>query len=75
MVTCCVSSQLAWQAIERNFQAQSKPTRMQLKAQLQSLTKGSMLILDYVEKKRSIVNSLAINLHPISDEDLISYIL
>lgn len=48
---------------------------MQLKDQLLSLTKGSMSILNYIEHKRWIADTLAENLTPISDEDLISYIL
>ncbi|GJY23438.1 retrovirus-related pol polyprotein from transposon TNT 1-94 [Tanacetum coccineum] len=40
-----------------------------------TLTKGSMSMIEYLEKKRSISDSLAATLHPIPDEDLISYIL
>ncbi|CAL0333408.1 unnamed protein product [Lupinus luteus] len=32
-------------------------------------------MLEYIERKRSIYDSLAENLHPISDEDLVGYIL
>ncbi|KAL4563173.1 hypothetical protein LXL04_027209 [Taraxacum kok-saghyz] len=75
IVTRCHSSQMAWQAIEKTFQAQTRACRMQLKAQLQSLTKGSMTMIEYIERKRAIADSLAENLHPVHDEDLISYIL
>lgn len=34
-----------------------------------------MTMIEYIEKKRSISDSLAENLHPVHDEDLIGYIL
>ncbi|CAN1276866.1 Retrovirus-related Pol polyprotein from transposon RE1 [Linum perenne] len=69
------SAHMAWVVISKTFQAQTKAQRMTLKTQLQSLTKGSLSIMEYVEKKRSIADSLAENLHPVSDEDLIGHIL
>lgn len=48
---------------------------MSMKVQLQSLSKGSLTMLEYIEKKRSIADSLAENDHHVSTEDLISYIL
>lgn len=75
LVTRCHSSHMAWQAINRSFQAQTRASRMQLKAQIQSLSKGSMTMVDYIDRKRSIADSLAANLSPISDEDLIGYLL
>lgn len=75
LVTLSTSSQMAWQAIERNFQAQSRASRFQFRAQLQTLSKGSMSMIDYIEKKRSIADFLATNLTPISNEELIGHIL
>lgn len=75
IVARATSSRLAWTAIERTFQAQTRANRMSMKVKLQSLTKGSLSMLDYVEQKRAIADSLAENLHPISDEDLIGHIL
>lgn len=46
-----------------------------MKGELQSLTKGSLSMLEYIERKRAIADSLAENLKPISTEDLIHYIL
>lgn len=48
---------------------------MSMKVQLQMISKGVMTMIKYIECKRSIVNSLAENLHPIPIEDLISHIL
>ncbi|CAH9104736.1 unnamed protein product, partial [Cuscuta epithymum] len=75
LVVRATSSQMAWTAIENTFQAQTRARRMAMKLQLQTLMKGSLSVMDYIERKRSIADSLAENLHPISDEDLIGYIL
>lgn len=69
------SSQLAWQTLERTFQAQTRAHRMAMKIQLQTLSKGSLTMIDYLERKRQIADSLAENLTPVTDEDLIGYIL
>lgn len=75
LVTRCNSSHMDWQAIDRSFQAQTRASRMQLKAQIQSISKGSMTMMDYIDCKRSIVDSVAANQSPISDKDLIGYLL
>ncbi|KAG4911961.1 hypothetical protein JHK82_052550 [Glycine max] len=75
LVVRATSSHMAWIAIEKTFQAQTRARRMAMQVQLQTLTKGSLSMLEYIERKRSIADSLAENLHPISDEDLIGYIL
>lgn len=75
LFTCSTSSQIAWPTIEKIFQAQTRVSRFQLGVQLQSLTKGSMSILKYIERKCSIVDSLSENITPVSDEELISHIL
>ena len=75
LVVRATSSHMAWTAIGKTFQAQTRARRMAMKSQLQSLTKGSLSMLEYIERKRSISDSLAENLHPISDEDLVGYIL
>ncbi|KAL4565709.1 hypothetical protein LXL04_029812 [Taraxacum kok-saghyz] len=69
------SSRTAWLAIETTFQAQTRARRMAMKGELQTLSKGSLTMLDYIEKKRSIADALAETLNPISTEDLIGYIL
>ncbi|KAL4563316.1 hypothetical protein LXL04_027356 [Taraxacum kok-saghyz] len=75
IVARCTSSHLAWQSLDKTFQAQTRATRMAMKHQLQTLSKGSMSMIDYIEKKRTIADSLAENLTPVSTEDLIGYIL
>ncbi|KAL4581705.1 hypothetical protein LXL04_006232 [Taraxacum kok-saghyz] len=75
IVARCSSSHLAWTSIEKTFQAQTRASCMAMKTQLQTLSKGSLSMIEYVEKKRSIADSLAENLTPISTEDLIGYIL
>ncbi|CAN0910576.1 Retrovirus-related Pol polyprotein from transposon RE1, partial [Linum grandiflorum] len=75
VVVRATTAHMAWQTIDRSFQAQTRARRMQLKLQLQSLSKGSLSMFEYLEKKRAIADSLAADQQPISDEDLIGYIL
>ncbi|CAH9072739.1 unnamed protein product [Cuscuta europaea] len=75
LVARSTSSQATWLTIERTFQAQTRARCLAMKNQLQTLSKGSLSMMDYLERKRQIADSLAENLHPISDEDLIGYIL
>lgn len=46
-----------------------------MKTQLQTISKGALSMLEYIERKRSIADSLAEDLTPVSDKDLINYIL
>ncbi|CAM8968933.1 unnamed protein product [Rhodiola kirilowii] len=64
-----------WNMLEQMFHSQTRERQMHLKQQLQTLPKGSMSILDYVEKKRAISDSLAECLTTISDEDFVSFLL
>ncbi|CAN0918377.1 hypothetical protein LINGRAHAP2_LOCUS30835, partial [Linum grandiflorum] len=43
--------------------------------ELQSLTKGALSMLEYINNTRGVADSLAEDLQPISDEDLIGHIL
>lgn len=48
---------------------------MTLKTRLQWLSQGSLSMIDYLEKKRQISDSLAENLTPVSSDDLITYFI
>lgn len=48
---------------------------MQLKAQLQTLSKGPMPMVEYIDRKRLIVDSLAADNYPVDSEDLTASIL
>ncbi|WMV14935.1 hypothetical protein MTR67_008320, partial [Solanum verrucosum] len=74
-LTRASSSYDAWTKIERMFQSQMRARVMQLKSQLQNLSKGNLSILEYFEKKRAIVDSLAESLYFVQDDDFISFIL
>ncbi|KAH0702862.1 hypothetical protein KY285_017140 [Solanum tuberosum] len=65
----------AWSYLSNLFQSQSRARVMQLRHQLQTTTKGSFTIMDYVDKKRTISHSLALAARPITDEELMSAIL
>lgn len=48
---------------------------MNIKAQLSHLTKGSLSITDYFMKAKKMSNSLVVARCPLSDDDLIMYVL
>ena len=48
---------------------------MHYKQQLQNLQKGSLLIMDYVEKKISLADNLADTFYEVSEADLVACIL
>ena len=48
---------------------------MNLKYQLHTLKKGSLSMSDYLQKKKSIVDNLAVVAQPVSDFDLASSLL
>ncbi|XP_010265492.1 PREDICTED: uncharacterized protein LOC104603211 [Nelumbo nucifera] len=54
---------------------QSRARILQLKRQLQTLKKGSLSISDYIQKEKAISDKLSAILEPISNFDLILYIL
>lgn len=74
LVVRASSSHMAWTSIEKTFQSQIRARQMAMKLQLQTLTKGSLSMIEYLERKRSIADSLA-QLKPIPEDDLIGHIL
>ena len=70
-----VTSNSVWTALEQKFASQSKARLLQLKTQLSNSHKGTMSISDYIDKLKTICDSLAIAGHPITDFDLILYLL
>ncbi|KAI4332175.1 hypothetical protein L6164_017105 [Bauhinia variegata] len=48
---------------------------MQIRWTLQTSTKGALSILEYVEKKRQLADTLAVIQNPIPEDDLVNCIL
>lgn len=71
----CTTAAQIWSTFETLFHSQSKARAMQLRSQLQVLKKGESSIDDYILKFREISDHLFNIGQPISDSDLISYIL
>lgn len=65
----------AWLTSERIFQQQSRARVMQIRWELQNSSKGSQSILEYVEKKRALADNLNATSNPITDSELIQFIL
>ncbi|CAM8945721.1 unnamed protein product [Rhodiola kirilowii] len=75
MVARASTSAEAWCILARTFHAQTGARQMHLRQQLQTLTKGSLSVLEYFEKKRAIVDSLSECMCDISDADFVAYLL
>uniref|UniRef100_A0A803PXS9 Integrase catalytic domain-containing protein n=1 Tax=Cannabis sativa TaxID=3483 RepID=A0A803PXS9_CANSA len=71
----CQSSAEIWNVFNQLFATRSRASLLQVRGLLQSTKKGSMSIDEYFLKMKKYADSLAAADHPISDEDLILYIL
>ncbi|CAM8906934.1 unnamed protein product [Rhodiola kirilowii] len=65
----------AWTILEQMFYAQTRANLMHLKHQLHTFQKGSLSILEYVEKKRSFSDSLAECSYIVPDDEFVECIL
>ncbi|CAM8974595.1 unnamed protein product [Rhodiola kirilowii] len=65
----------AWTILEQMFYAQTRANLMHLKHQLHTFQKGSLSILEYVEKKRAFSDSLAECSSIISDDEFVECVL
>ncbi|KAL9689406.1 hypothetical protein QQ045_009791 [Rhodiola kirilowii] len=64
-----------WTMLQQLFQSQTRARLQQLKSSLQSLSKGSLSMMEYIEKKRSIVDSLTECEYMVSNDDFLACIL
>ncbi|OMO89784.1 Integrase, catalytic core [Corchorus capsularis] len=69
------TSHKVWSNLHSLFSMQSTARVMQLRSQLQNLQKGSSSISEYLQKVKSIADSLAAIFQPVSDTDLVLYTL
>ncbi|PON91412.1 Zinc finger, CCHC-type, partial [Trema orientale] len=74
-VVRCATSHEIWSTLERLFATKSKARSLQLRLLLQNIKKGSSSIDEYILKMRGLADSLLAAGQPISDEELILYIL
>ncbi|KAH0749227.1 hypothetical protein KY290_028459 [Solanum tuberosum] len=67
----------AWTSLHHIFQTQSLAWVMTLRLQLQTMTNGSLSIIEYVQRKRTIANKLVIYMafQPVTNYELVTYIL
>lgn len=69
------TSRAVWVALEKRFASLSRSHIIQLKTQLQSIKKGSQPISEYVQRIKHLVDSLAMALCLMDDEDLLIHTL
>ena len=64
-----------WKTLEQVFSTKSKAQILNLRFLLQPTKKVSMSVENYFLKMKSIAHDLMVAKHPISDDDLVLYIL
>ncbi|GAV59707.1 UBN2_3 domain-containing protein, partial [Cephalotus follicularis] len=69
------TSRAVWSALTVAFASPSQARVMQLRLDLHNVSKGADSVVVYLQKVKSISDALALASTPISDEDLIIYIL
>lgn len=69
------SSTKVWTAIEMIFSPQSRSRITNLRIAFANTKKGSMTPAAYISKMKGIGDELAAAGHPISEEEMVSYIL
>ena len=69
------SSTTLWQALERLFASQSRARPLHIESQLQCFSKNNTSISDYCNRIKNLADQLAITGDPLSDSDLVLYLL
>uniref|UniRef100_A0A5K1DGQ8 Retrotransposon gag domain-containing protein n=1 Tax=Nymphaea colorata TaxID=210225 RepID=A0A5K1DGQ8_9MAGN len=69
------TSHEVWSALRRIYAAHSHSRIQRLRAQLQSIRKGTDSIATYFHKVKGIAHQLALASKPVENDDMISYIL
>ena len=69
------SSHSAWVALEKIFSSSSRARSMQLRLELQTTRKGSMSMIDYIMKIKSVADSLAAIGKPVYNQDQVMNLL
>ncbi|XP_042950300.1 uncharacterized protein LOC122282414 [Carya illinoinensis] len=74
-LTSCKTSHEAWAALTCLYKGKYRTRTMQLKEDLTLSTRSSRSVIEFLQAMKIIAYELAIIDHPISDDDLILYIL
>lgn len=69
------SAREVWQRLEKLHLIQSRSRVLQLKQQFQTLKKGGLSVTDYLDKMKSIADSLEAIAQPVTEYDLCNQIL
>ncbi|CAL9023328.1 unnamed protein product, partial [Prunus brigantina] len=69
------TSRALWELLEKRFAGVSRATIHQLRSRLQTLTKGNLPMVTYLQQMKEIAAGLGAASHPLTDADLVAYIL
>ncbi|KAK8951385.1 hypothetical protein KSP39_PZI003284 [Platanthera zijinensis] len=72
--TCATSAEV-WHSLEVLYGTLARSRILQLKSELQSMTKGALSMADYVQRVKSIAQNLASAGKPIDEDDLVMWLL
>ncbi|KAK8957728.1 hypothetical protein KSP39_PZI001284 [Platanthera zijinensis] len=72
--TCATSAEV-WHSLEVLYGTLTRSQILQLKTELQSMTKGALSMADYVQRVKSISQNLANAGKPIDEDDLVMWLL
>jgi hypothetical protein len=71
----CTSAAKAWGAAHSMFTVENRASVRHLKRQIAALKKGDGLAATYMQQVKTLVDALAAVVSPLSDDDIIDYML
>ncbi|CAL2278094.1 unnamed protein product [Prunus armeniaca] len=69
------SSRALWELLEKRFAGVSRASIHQLRSRLETLTKGDLSMVTYLQQMKEIAAGLGAAGQPLTDSDLVAYIL
>ena len=75
LISSTTTSHEAWQKLETTFANRSRTRMLSLHNILMKTTKGSQFIIEYMQTVKIITNDLALIGYPLSEDEIILYVL
>lgn len=75
LTRCTETSNQLWTSLQTMFSAQYKGNSIQIRTQLSNTKKGDMSASEYYQKMTALADTMANIGHPMTDEEVIGYIL
>ncbi|XP_034686678.1 uncharacterized protein LOC117915225 [Vitis riparia] len=75
LIATAKTSYDAWKKLSTMYASKSRTRAMQLKEELTLIQRGNRPILEYLHAIKGLADEIALNDHPISDDDITLYVL